>query len=38
MLEDGEKIPKPSKMEDLVADAERQNAVAFLSVARTLKN
>lgn len=30
MLEDGEKIPKPSKMDDLVADADRQNAVAFL--------
>jgi predicted RNase H-like HicB family nuclease len=30
MMEDGEKIPKPSKMDDLVRDADRQNAVAFL--------
>ena len=30
MLEDGEKIPKPSKIDDLVADAGRRNAVAFL--------
>jgi predicted RNase H-like HicB family nuclease len=30
MLEDGEKIPKPSKIEDLVADPARQDAVAFL--------
>jgi predicted RNase H-like HicB family nuclease len=33
MLEDGEKIPKPSKIDDLVADADRQNAVAFLVTA-----
>src|SRR5467141_4570353 len=30
MLEDGEKIPKPSKMDDLVSDTDRQNAVEFL--------
>jgi len=30
MMEDGEKIPKPSKMDDLVSDPDRQNAVAFL--------
>jgi predicted RNase H-like HicB family nuclease len=30
MLEDGEKIPKPSKIDDLVGDSDRQNAVAFL--------
>ena len=30
MMEDGEKIPKPSKIDDLVADAARQYAVAFL--------
>lgn len=30
MMEDGEKIPKPSKIDDLVADPARQNAVAFL--------
>jgi hypothetical protein len=29
-MEDGEKIPKPSKMDDLVSDPDRQNAVAFL--------
>jgi predicted RNase H-like HicB family nuclease len=33
MMEDGEKIPKPSKIDDLVADAARQNAVAFLVAA-----
>src|SRR5579859_3272318 len=33
MLEDGKKIPKPSKIDDLVADAARQNAVAFLVTA-----
>lgn len=33
MMEDGEKIPKPSKIDDLVADAARQNAVAFLVTA-----
>ncbi|MHB8501681.1 MAG: type II toxin-antitoxin system HicB family antitoxin [Candidatus Acidiferrales bacterium] len=30
MMEDGEKIPKPSKIDDLVRDPARQNAVAFL--------
>jgi predicted RNase H-like HicB family nuclease len=33
MIEDGEKIPKPSKIDDLVGDANRQNAVAFLVTA-----
>jgi predicted RNase H-like HicB family nuclease/uncharacterized protein (DUF1778 family) len=33
MMEDGEKIPKPSKMDDLVSDPDRQNAVAFLVTA-----
>jgi len=30
MLEDGQKIPKPSKMDDLANDPNRENAVAFL--------
>jgi len=30
MLEDGEKIPKPSRMDDLAGDPNRENAVAFL--------
>jgi predicted RNase H-like HicB family nuclease len=30
MIEDGEKIPKPSKLDDLARDPDRQNAVAFL--------
>ncbi|HJX94624.1 MAG TPA: type II toxin-antitoxin system HicB family antitoxin [Candidatus Acidoferrum sp.] len=30
MREDGEKIPKPSKLDDLTGDPNRQNAVAFL--------
>ncbi|MGB7284266.1 MAG: type II toxin-antitoxin system HicB family antitoxin [Candidatus Acidiferrum sp.] len=33
MLEDGEKIPKPSKLDDLTEDPARQNAVAFLVTA-----
>ena len=33
MIEDGEKIPKPSRIDDLVGDANRQNAVAFLVTA-----
>jgi predicted RNase H-like HicB family nuclease len=33
MIEDGEKIPKPSKIDDLVGDPDRQNAVAFLVTA-----
>src|SRR4029077_3753617 len=30
MMEDGEKIPKPTRIDDLVDDPDRQNAVAFL--------
>src|SRR5712664_2618436 len=30
MLEDGKKIPKPSTIDDLVGDPDRQDAVAFL--------
>jgi predicted RNase H-like HicB family nuclease len=30
MMEDGEKIPKPSKLDDLAKDLDRRNAVAFL--------
>jgi predicted RNase H-like HicB family nuclease len=30
MREDGEKIPKPSKLDDLVGDPDRRNAVVFL--------
>lgn len=30
MIEDGQKVPKPSKIDDLVPDPDRQNAVAFL--------
>jgi predicted RNase H-like HicB family nuclease len=30
MMEDGEKIPKPSKLDDLAGDPDRQNAVAIL--------
>jgi predicted RNase H-like HicB family nuclease len=33
MIEDGETIPKPSKIDDLVSDPDRQNAVAFLVTA-----
>ena len=33
MLEDGEKIPKPSKMDDLARDPNRENTVAFLVTA-----
>jgi predicted RNase H-like HicB family nuclease len=33
MIEDGGKIPKPSKIDDLVSDPDRQNAVAFLVTA-----
>jgi predicted RNase H-like HicB family nuclease len=33
MMEDGEKIPKPSKIDDLAGDPNRQNAVAFLVTA-----
>jgi predicted RNase H-like HicB family nuclease len=33
MIEDGEKIPKPSQIDDLVSDPDRQNAVAFLVTA-----
>ena len=38
MMEDGEKIPKPLKIDDLVADAARQNAVAFLVTANFPKS
>lgn len=38
MIEDGEKIPKPSKIDDLVADPGRQNAVAFLVTADFTKS
>jgi predicted RNase H-like HicB family nuclease len=38
MIEDGEKIPKPSKIDDLVADPDRQNAVAFLVTADFTKS
>jgi len=30
MIEDGEKIPKPSRIDDLAEDPDRKNAVAFL--------
>jgi predicted RNase H-like HicB family nuclease len=30
MIEDGERIPKPSTLDDLAGDPDRQNAVAFL--------
>jgi predicted RNase H-like HicB family nuclease len=33
MIEGGEKTPKPSKMDDLVRDPDRQDAVAFLVTA-----
>ncbi|HYL64015.1 MAG TPA: type II toxin-antitoxin system HicB family antitoxin [Candidatus Methylomirabilis sp.] len=33
MLEDGEKIPKPSKLDDLASDPDRKGAVAFLVTA-----
>jgi predicted RNase H-like HicB family nuclease len=33
MIEDGEKIPKPSKIDDLVTDPDRRDAVAFLVTA-----
>jgi len=33
MIEDGEKIPKPSKLDDLAGDPDRKNAVAFLVTA-----
>jgi predicted RNase H-like HicB family nuclease len=33
MMEDGEKIPKPSKIDDLVRDPGRRDAVAFLVTA-----
>jgi predicted RNase H-like HicB family nuclease len=32
MLEDGEKIPAPSKLEDIMADSDYSNAVAILVV------
>ena len=33
MREDGAKIPKPSKIDDLLRDPDRKNAVAFLVTA-----
>ena len=33
MLEDGEKIPAPSKLEDIMADPEYSNVIAILIVA-----
>ena len=33
MIEDGEKIPKPSKIDDWVRDPDRRDAVAFLVTA-----
>jgi predicted RNase H-like HicB family nuclease len=33
MMQDGEKIPKPSRIDDLVNDPDRKNAVAFLVTA-----
>jgi len=33
MMEDGEKIPKASRIDDLVGDPDRQNAVVFLVTA-----
>lgn len=33
MMEDGEKIPKPSTIDELVGDPDRQTAVAFLVTA-----
>jgi predicted RNase H-like HicB family nuclease len=38
MLEDGEKIPKPSKLDELAEDPDRQNAVAFLVTTDFLKS
>lgn len=38
MIEDGDKIPRPSKIDDLVGDANRQNAVAFLVTADFAKS
>ena len=33
MLEDGEKIPIPSKLEDIMADPDNSDAIAFLVVS-----
>ena len=38
MMEDGEKIPKPSKIDDLVRDPSRQDAVAFLVTTNSPKS
>lgn len=35
MIEDGEKIPKPSTIDDIVDDPARKDAVAFLVPARS---
>lgn len=37
MMADGEKIPKPSSIDDLVDDPDRENAVAFLVSADVKK-
>jgi predicted RNase H-like HicB family nuclease len=37
MLEDGEKIPKPSRIDDLADDPNRKDAVAFLVSAELAK-
>jgi hypothetical protein len=33
MLEDGEEVPAPSRLEDVMADPENSDAVAFLVVS-----
>jgi predicted RNase H-like HicB family nuclease len=38
MLEDGQKIPKPSSLDDLAGDPARKGAVAFLVVAELPRN
>lgn len=38
LMEDGEKIPKPSKIDELVRDPDRQSAVAFLVTAELHKS
>jgi hypothetical protein len=37
MIEDGERIPEPSKIDDLITDPDTQNAVAFLLTAEFQK-
>jgi predicted RNase H-like HicB family nuclease len=38
MMADGEKIPRPSKLDELAEDPDRQNAVAFLVTTDFLKS